>query len=60
MKTPVNGNALADKLAAELQRLGDENEELRAEVELWKERCEAERQAHEATIKQCDAMFNER
>lgn len=30
-----------------------------AEVELWKERWEAERRDHEATITHCDKMLNE-
>jgi hypothetical protein len=33
--------------------------ELMAEVELWKDRCEAERQAHEATIAQTDDLLRD-
>jgi len=40
------------ELKAEIYRLRDE-------VALWKDRCEAAEQAHEATIEQCDKMLNE-
>jgi hypothetical protein len=33
------------------------NERLREEVAMWKERYEAERRDHEATIKHCDEML---
>ena len=37
----------------------DEIERLRAEVEAWKERWEAERRDHEATIRHCDKLMKE-
>jgi hypothetical protein len=45
-------DALIDQLEAEIVRL-------QLEVELWKDRCAAERQAHEATIEHYDTMMDD-
>lgn len=42
----------------EVSRLEGKIADLQDEVELWKDRCGAERQAHEATIKHCDYMLD--
>lgn len=44
--------------AAEIERLGLEVEELRAEVELWKDREASQRQALDETIKHYDEMLD--
>jgi len=49
---PVDPIAVAAKLMARIA-------ELTAEVNLWKDRCEAERQAHEATIDHLHKIMNE-
>lgn len=37
----------------------DEIERLRAECELWQDRCAAERRDHEASIKEFDRVYND-
>jgi hypothetical protein len=50
--TPADPIAVAAMLMARIA-------ELTAEVELWKDRCAAERQAHEATIAQTDDLLRD-
>lgn len=42
-----------------LREAAVEIERLEKEAELWRLRCEAERQAHAATMKECDEMLAE-
>jgi len=51
-----NAQALSDSI----DRMQAEIERLTEEVALWKDRWEAERQAHKATIKDCDENHTER
>jgi hypothetical protein len=51
--------ALWEARGVEIDRLNAEIERLQAEVTLWRERYEAERRDHEATIKHADKAMNE-
>lgn len=52
-------NAERRMAADAIEQLMDDNEQLRCEVETWKDRVEAEQQAHEATIKEFQRISND-
>ena len=53
----MNAREDAVWVADTITELQDEITRLRIEVELWKDRCEAERRAHEETIEHYDTMM---
>lgn len=63
--SPITASDLAKwkdlvlSLVGEVESLHEKNERLQAEVDLWKDRYEAERADHEASIKSFDAELRE-
>jgi hypothetical protein len=58
-KLLIRNRDLHLKLAVTKIEAADEIERLRADVALWKDRCEAEHQAHMATIKHTETALRE-